>query len=143
MSDQSGATDFCGLLIRGSICAVASQMRKKMGRQRAPHFFCLIWLVVAQIDLRINSPQDRGRLWKSDEVTNCHRHGGYVTQNTSAALTFDERELLGGADLPRNDFFLCVRANGSCNLFAPRKFDGNPKGKFGHMPTGAAAFTFD
>lgn len=60
-----------------------------MGRPLAPHFFCLIWLVVAQIDLRINSPQEQGRLQDGGKAPDHHRIGGYATQSSNVALTFE------------------------------------------------------
>lgn len=58
-----------------------------MGRQWAPHFFCLIWLAVAQIDLRINTPATRARLQDVGEAPDHHRIGGRVKQSAYAALT--------------------------------------------------------
>lgn len=64
---------------------------EKNGAPAGAPFFCLIWLVVAQIDLRINSRQERGRLQDAGKATVHHRIDGCVKQSSSAALTFELR----------------------------------------------------
>lgn len=83
--------------------------RKRRGARWRP-FFCLIWLVAPQIDLRIDSPPTRARLQDAGNAPDHYRIGGYVKPSSNSALPMPmTRARTAGADSCSRVYALVMR----------------------------------